>query len=226
MMGSSVIDNANEYKYQTGITPLHFAAESGNVECVQFLLDNGCDANASAMTGKTPLHYAAKNIEIMKILISSGADPLIKDNLQKTALEYAAEKCTNELDASEIIDLAISNNADCKAIFFAAACKGNSLILEALLAKGADPNFENERGQTALHVAAANGSINIIDLLSNYDADPNWEDHIGDSPLHTAVKSMQEKIALKLISIGADVDQKNNNGKTPRSIAKEKGLEI
>ena len=46
------------------------------------------------------------------------------------------------------------------------ACfRGNAAIVTLLLAKGADPNLQNNQGQTSLHVAAIAGKADVVSAL-------------------------------------------------------------
>jgi len=96
-----------------GATPLHFAAlayyyvvknwtaqpsppslRKGEIEVVQFLVDNSANVNAKDKDGNTPLHLAVQgreNIEIVQLLVSAGADVNAKDNDGKTPLDIAKE---------------------------------------------------------------------------------------------------------------------------------------
>jgi ankyrin repeat protein len=75
-----------------GDTPLHGAAETGNVEIVRMLLDKGANPNVKNQQGGTPLMWAAVygNHEAAKLLLSRGADASLKDNDGITAAEWAA----------------------------------------------------------------------------------------------------------------------------------------
>jgi len=54
-----------------------------------------------------------------------------------------------------------------------ATVSGNTEMVGALLAAGADPNDTSDRGLSALHVAAARGNVEIAEHLLDYGADPN-----------------------------------------------------
>ncbi len=43
--------------------------------------------------------------------------------------------------------------------------RGNAAIVTLLLAKGADPNLQNNQGQTSLHVAAIAGKADVVSAL-------------------------------------------------------------
>jgi len=75
------------------LSPLHYAAAAGSVECVELLLLNGAKANDSARYGEaTPLHSAllAKKEETALLLLKKGANP--EASYQgKTAFNMSAE---------------------------------------------------------------------------------------------------------------------------------------
>jgi ankyrin repeat protein len=59
-----------------GWTTLHFAVESGDLEIVQFLIDNGADMEATNVRD-TPLMMAVRlgNAEVVKKLLANGCSP-------------------------------------------------------------------------------------------------------------------------------------------------------
>jgi len=72
-------------------TPLHAAAEYGNVECVGLLIERGADVNArSNLMSKTPLFEALGSasfaaslsdaLECTRLLLEHGADPNVRDS--------------------------------------------------------------------------------------------------------------------------------------------------
>jgi ankyrin repeat protein len=58
LVGAGASVNA---KQAEDFTALHAAAQSGNVELVRFLLDNGADAHSKAAGGKMPYDFAVEN---------------------------------------------------------------------------------------------------------------------------------------------------------------------
>ncbi len=57
---------------KAGLTPLHCACQSGNMELVEWLVTNGAGLEAVCQKGKTPLHYACArgHLNIVKLLQS------------------------------------------------------------------------------------------------------------------------------------------------------------
>jgi len=67
-----------------------------------------------------------------------------------------------------------------------AADSGGKEIVELLLEVGADVNYCNATGETALSVACFNGDINIVKLLLEKGADENHIDRFGVSIIDNA----------------------------------------
>ncbi|WP_341808789.1 ankyrin repeat domain-containing protein [Wolbachia endosymbiont (group E) of Neria commutata] len=82
--------NANELD-KKGRTPLHHAAQNGQVEVIKALLDRGATIDALDKDNSTPLHEAAeeRRTGAVKLLLQKGAKPNIQDRYGKTPL-YAA----------------------------------------------------------------------------------------------------------------------------------------
>lgn len=63
-----------------------------------------------------------------------------------------------------------------------------SRILQILIAAGADVNYQNGNGHSALHVAGTFGTKDIIRTLLANGADPQIIDHEGKTPIDIASK--------------------------------------
>ena len=76
---------------KTGWTPLHYAATGGQVDIIRLLLEHSAYIDASSPNGSTPLMMAAMygTASCVKLLLEEGADPLLKNNLGLTAIDFA-----------------------------------------------------------------------------------------------------------------------------------------
>ena len=82
--------------------PLHAAYALGrNREIIEMLLAHGADANASQVGGYTALFSAAaaNRRDLAELLLICGAKPHLKNDLGKTAAEYARERGHTEIAA-------------------------------------------------------------------------------------------------------------------------------
>ena len=75
---------------EDGSAPLHFAAMSGSVDCVQILIDNKADVNARSFALYTPLHDAVGvgAVECAKLLLDNGANVNSKNKVNIHLKKY------------------------------------------------------------------------------------------------------------------------------------------
>jgi uncharacterized protein len=129
-----------------GVTALHVAAETGNLELASVLLAAGADVTArTRLGGYTPLLIASKSGQAVLVgaLLSHGADPNVTNVNGTSALMFGAES-------------------------------GNIEVVSALITRGAKADTaEKALGQTALMFAAAHGRADVVPLLIAHGADPN-----------------------------------------------------
>lgn len=140
-------------------TPLHYAAQKGDVDKVIALLRDGSSPNDTNGPGYTPLHYATLrgHTKIVERLIASGANPDAQDRNGWSPLHGAALR--NQLDIAKI-----------------------------LIARGSNPDLVDNLGNTALHVAASNGNDRVVEMLLVSMADPNARNTDGKTPLAVAME--------------------------------------
>ena len=86
-----------------GWAPLHYAATRGHLDVMNLLLDNHAYIDASSPNGSTPLMMAALYgpPSAVKLLLEAGADPLLKNDLGLTAIDFAYRD--NRAESAEII---------------------------------------------------------------------------------------------------------------------------
>lgn len=92
---------------KTGWTPLHYAATRGHLEIITLLLNEHAYIDAESPNGSTPLMMAAHygTPEAVKLLLKSGADPLLKNQQGLSAVDFAQK--ANRQDIAEMIAGAI-----------------------------------------------------------------------------------------------------------------------
>ena len=86
-----------------GWAPLHYAATNGHLAVMQLLIDENAYLDAESPNGSTPLMMAAHygTPSAVKLLLESGADPTLKNNLGLTAIDFAHQ--ANRVESAAII---------------------------------------------------------------------------------------------------------------------------
>ncbi|ORY82138.1 ankyrin repeat-containing domain protein [Protomyces lactucae-debilis] len=102
-------------------TPLHIAARSANLECVDLLLDmEDVPIDAQNMEGDTALHLAVRTAEedktialdMVEFLIDAGAQASLRNKQGDLPLDCVPDKCQEIKDALLKADLAVSMAQD------------------------------------------------------------------------------------------------------------------
>ena len=104
-----------------------------------------------------------------------------------------------------------------------AARRGDADEVRALLEDGADPDFAQGDGLTALHLAAREGHLEIVDMLIGAGAETGAATRIGDyTPLHLASGAGHAEVVGALLTTGADPGAvTTSSGVTPLHLAAE-----
>lgn len=188
-----------------GRTPLSIACIYGFSEIVTYLLDNGADCNIADKEGYTPLIHAAKclnagfdfdkkeikhpdkipvYIEIMKLLLSGGANINAHDKTNQSALNAAA--LCNFYD---VVNLLIDNRIDlsdksAKEALYVASFSGFIEIASLLYKRGV-------RHPCALDIARKHGYDKVVKIFSSIDGKEK------ESVLNMAPDEETIKLAVK-----------------------------
>jgi ankyrin repeat protein len=157
---TSVIKLLLKDRDNKGRTALHRASESGNLEQVVALLEQGAEINAEDNDWKTPLHLAAQSGEkaVVRFLLKMGANVHGADSDHQQALHLAARR-------------------------------GHEEVIFCLLLGGANINARDANGRTALHNAAVNGHEQVLKVLVKEGADMNITDEDEHTAWNLACKS-------------------------------------
>lgn len=175
-------------------TPLHIAAENGQVAMVNKLLEIGFDLNQEIINdGRTPLCFAAEagQLEMVRALLA-------KPNINKEAAN---------LDGLNILHLAAKN--------------GHVGVVNYLLNEaGFDINVRTNNSSNALQLAAENGHLAVVEaLLAHPDQKRNPVTRY-DSPIYLAAKNGHIDVFVKLLEDGFDMNcpGKGDDHRTPLKV--------
>jgi ankyrin repeat protein len=197
------------------IPTFHKSILSGNFDEVYQLIKKGSNLNLNDEHGLPPLILACltRRSEIATLFIIAGAE-LITTSLYGSPLEIAI--------ASGQVELANNIRTKLGEKLYEAAKKGEIDNVSNLIKNGADVNFQDKDGVTALHMASFYGHAAVTFKLLHEKANPNLTRKDGFTPLHFACLKGNETIVKALIGNGAQLDLKTTNGKTAEGIAEEK----
>ncbi|XP_015906122.2 alpha-latroinsectotoxin-Lt1a-like [Parasteatoda tepidariorum] len=181
-------------------TPIHAAAAAGN-ECVlnRILAKDPNQIEVKDIDGNTPLHLAAENNKsnLVKLLLSKGADVNAKNKLHLTPLHIA---CRRQFQRTV------------------------SSLLES---RDIDVNVADESGLTPLHVSVSNGIYNsdvTKKLLRMPDININAQNDIGLTALHFAtLQNLTENVELLIKQTNININEGDKNKVTPLHYAAMKG---
>jgi len=160
---------ALHYRDEHQHTLLMMASEVGCNALVQKLVKQ-IDVNAKTTLGTTALTSSVfGNIEVMRILIDSGIDVHIKDNMGHTALISAVEM--NKLEMTELLLMSgiDPNEQDSKAgitpLHMAVLAQRYPLV-KLLLQYGGNPRIKAQRLGSALDIAKKKQDEQMLELLT------------------------------------------------------------
>ena len=143
-----------------GMTALHWAAETGNAEITQILVNAGAILDVTTRLGAyTPLHVAGRKgaAEVIRVLVDAGADARTVAATGSTPLHLAAgagsaEGTKHLLGAGAEIDARAGDARQTPLMFAAAADRAD--VVRLLMERGADSNIT-----TTLMEAATRGAV-------------------------------------------------------------------
>ena len=212
--------------------PVSQAAAEGHLDVLKYFIEElHFDVNKKDDAGWTLLHWGAKfnQPEVVKYLVSVGADVSIKNNDGKTPLDLAK----SEGNAGCVFFLSKGNltQKDKDELLLKASEKGDLEGVKFLIENGADVNAKGCCDYTPLHEAAEKGHLEVVKYLISKGADVNAKSTgvftSGYTPLHMAAGGGYLEVVKYLVSNGVDVNAKGEYGDTPLHEAAEKGhLEV
>ena len=204
-----------------GWTVLHFSAQSGSHDLIDFFVKKGVNVLLETRAGNNSLHIAASNghLSLWETLITKyKLDVKMTDNDGWTALSFAAENGSYELIeffVEKKIGIYQKTN-DGKNCLHIAASKGHFNLCKTLIEKiNFNVDMVDNKKWTALHYAAQKGSYELMNYFIAKGTDVLLKTKDGLNCLHIAASNGHLNLCKTLINeINFDVNIADDEGRT------------
>jgi len=191
------------------------------------LLEEGFDVNQRFEEKRTPLMKTvieSESIDVITLLLDSGADINSVDSIGMTALHHASHMCK-----TPAVKLLLSRGADfeiqdvfgwtplARAVFLPARTdERNFEVVRLLLYAGANVNVWDKKGDSLLMNAVFKyDNPDAVKALIEHGAEIDATNSNGMTPLMlTARNNQNPEIVRTLLNAGADLKVKDNTGHT------------
>jgi len=200
---------------------VHLAAENGNIELLEFLLNLGgsIDINIKDDKDYSAIHIAvlSGNLKFIKVLLEKGVNVNEMNYNGNTPLHIAAKKGKDEIIRFLIEHCIDPKNNENQTPLHLAVYKNNLQAVKILIENTADINAQDSHKSTPLHIEILSGNHEFIKVLLEKGANVNEKNCNGNTPLHIDVKKGKDEIIRFLIE--HCIDPKNNENQTPLHLA-------
>lgn len=210
--------DVNKHSHSLSLTSL--ATLHNHYDCLEYLVKQGAEVTGAQFLLKILEHQ--DNAHLVELLLRKGADANDKTWDGKTPLMIAAErghiKSLNILLHNKRVEIDCQQNkkiSNYRSALMMAAIRGNVQCLNSLINAGANINFVNSNGSTALSMACRSGQFESVKALVAKEAEINPADRRMDKPLFSAFNSSSYKktdLVYWLLDHGANVNDRNTHG--------------
>ncbi|CAO3626435.1 unnamed protein product [Cunninghamella blakesleeana] len=181
-------------------TPLHFAIQTNQLDCVRYLLEKGARLDLPDHLGRLPIHLAIMNRQFDLVALLLNYQHLSKNNPSHTDIIWSSKFTSSSSSPSSSILYDVQNAIeDC--IMY-----GCSDILNLLLSTSkSSPSLSNLKSSSLLDLAVQWNRIDCLEILIQYDYQVNElkEKDQTSSLLLKAVQQRKLDIVVCLFKHGA-----------------------
>lgn len=210
-------------KMKSGYFPIHYITFKGTMEMFKAALDNGADVKIKDRKGRNLLEYAGKP-EMIPYLCAKGVEIDAVDGLGDTVLENNIEeykRCLSDPnypkkieDVKQNIFALVNNGANIDKLKDEPIIKETKQVQEMI-------GFVKSNASNSMHNYKIEERFNDLSegCLTRC---LNTKDNNGETLLHIAAREGNIELCEMLLEKGGNVLIKNNDGKQPKDLAKER----
>lgn len=224
-----VANGADVNAYGNDATPVMLGARSGDVPCIQYLIDQGADLAAVDDSWRDALNWGAgrqKDPAVLAALVAAGAKDSQDVNGRSPA--FTAARMNSSLPSvqylagvSDIKGIDVNGN---NALMWSALRNDNPEVVAWVYDQVDDPMLRNEDGRDALLLSAVRKrkttDVPAFFLSKSYDV--NATDNEGRTALSLAAEGNSAAAITLFAGAGASLDAVDAKGRTALHYAAEK----
>ena len=216
-------------KNKKGETPLDISRNYEiKKEILMQMITSGNFNDFSDSAGNTLLHIAVSlrlDCELIKNIISKGYSPFEKNNQGETAFKMLYRKDQKVILRFLADNKKLKNYTDenGNTLLHLAAKINDGELIKYLISAGLFPFEKNNQGKTAFEFVQGRMRKEILIAVASNETSHKYADAEGNTLLHIVAKiDWNGELVKILLELGYSSDVRNNNGKTPKDIAKSR----
>mmetsp|Transcript_23420 Transcript_23420/g.37704 ORF Transcript_23420/g.37704 Transcript_23420/m.37704 type:complete len:541 (+) Transcript_23420:1-1623(+) len=199
----SLIEAGADVKRKQNVSYAFLAAQNGQLESLNLLLDHGADPAAPSMNGFSCLYIAAQNGHagvVKRLLEIPDMKSAVNEGMPARQMATPA-LIAAQMNHMDVLKVLVESGANIKQPMTegttpikVAAAQGDPEVLQFLIDNGADVNSPNKDGYTALMAAAVKGNVRAVELLLRNGANVDAKTKEGQDALGIAKNAMKQEV--------------------------------